>query len=450
MNEIQFLSLAVESWLQLLMLSIFSCGLLWISVRRKLITDVFDPFILSFVFAFGINYGVVIFLLLNDYLEWRLFLIVAFYGLLMTLSFRFFSSVDRAPIFYKYFSYIGKNYIGTPVFYSALIVYAALSLLIFSSIGFGVLAETNRFDVARGYGGAIRILDTLSPFIISYSVLSIVEKERNRTPKFAILAIFILYAAIVNGAKSSVIFSFVTIFMTLGIASFKVKISSWQTAAVIIIGLTFSLIALNINLERNNVSDQSIRAFDVSSDLLTTRLAFRIVAFGDTSYLTLPNGVIDNLQKDSIFTRFTAPVVGNDNLSKMLGYEVADYSVGRQALLHYAPGSEVGGGPTSHFDLFSYVYLGLVGGAFFVLLLGCLLGRINRAVHLTRDVSVNQRNKFQISLMATLWSRVVLVIIEPTVALAYILDIIVIFTTMSVFWQGIITKIDNEYLSQSE
>ncbi|MBC9030942.1 hypothetical protein IAG41_00910 [Sphingomonas sp. JC676] len=438
MTELQFLSLAVEDWLELLLLMLLCIGVLWFSVRRKLVGNIFDPFVLSFVFAFGINYGVVIFLRIEGFLSWYLFGIVALYCILMLLSFRRFSSMQGVPVVYRYFSYIGERRLGRAVFYSAVMAYVALSLLIFSSIGFGVLAETNRFDVARGYGSAIRILDTLSPFIVSYAALTIVERKQDRVIKFALLGGFIFYAAILNGAKASVIFSFVTVLMALSIASFKVKISSWQAVVAVAVGLAFSVVALNINLEKNNVSDQSIRPLAISSDLLTARLAFRFVAFGDTSYLTLPNDVIDSLEKDSIFARFAAPVVGNGNLSGMLGYEVADYSVGRQALLHYAPGSEVGGGPTSHFDLFSYVYFGPVGGAFFVLLLGCLLGRINRAVHIARAEAIQDKNKFLISLMATLWSRAVLVIIEPTVALAYILDILIIFTAMSVFWSSII------------
>lgn len=437
MTEIQFLTIAIDNWLTLIPMALLCSVALWFGVRDRLTAGVLDPMTLTLVFAFGINYGIVLFMKIEDLIDWPMFAIVAGYAILLFVTFRFSSGVKTVPAIYAYFARIGGRQLGGTVFTGAVLLYTALSLLIFSSIGFGILAETNRFDVARGYGAAIRVMDGLSPFIIAYAALAIIEKPNRRLIKFLLLGIFILYAAIVNGAKASVIYSLSIVFLSLSMSRYRIKISTWQAILVVVAGLSFSAIALSINLNNNNVRAANTDPLAMSSNQVVARLAYRFIGFGDTSYLLLPNGIIDSLQKDSVAARFVAPVIGNDNLGKLLGYEVADYSVGRQALLHYAPDSAVGGGPTSHFDLFAYVYFGTVGGIFFVMFLGWMLGRINRAVLITRERAEVEHNKLVIALMATIWARGVLVVVEPTVALAYILDIVILFTALIIVSMGL-------------
>lgn len=432
LTELQFLTIAIDNWLTLVPLALLCSIGLWFSVRDRLTAGLLDPITLTLVFAFGINYGIVLFMKIEDLIDWTMFLMVAGYAILLMATLRLSSAVSGTPLIYMYFARLGERQLGGAVFAIASFFYGTFSLLIFWSIGFGILAETNRFDVARGYGAAIRIMDGLSPFIIAYAALAIIEKPTGRVAKFILLGFFILYAAIVNGAKASVIYSLSIVFLALSMSRYKIKISMAQAIMVAVVGLSFSAIALNINLSNNNVRAESSDPLAMSSNQVIARLAYRFIGFGDTSYLILPNRIIDSLQKDSIYARFLAPIVGNDNLGKVLGYEVADYSVGRQALLHYSPNSAVGGGPTSHFDLFAYVYFGPVGGILFVIFLGWLLGRINRAVRMTAQQAQVQHNKLLISLMAAIWARGVLVIIEPTVALAYIVDIIILFTAIIV------------------
>lgn len=430
MTEIQFLTIAIDNWLMLVPLTLACSIALWFSIRDRLAAGVLDPMTLTLVFAFGINYGIVVFMRIENLIDWLLFFVVAGYAALFIMALRVSSSLKSAPVLYNYFNRIGNQHLGNSIFTISSLIYAACSLLIFSSIGFGISAETNRFDVARGYGAAIRIMDGLSPFIIAYAAISIIEKPSGRIVKFILLALFILYAAIVNGAKASVIYSLSITFLALSMSRYKIRISAFQAIMVAIVGLSFSAVALSINLNNNNVRAENTDPLAMSSNQVIARLAYRFIGFGDTSYLILPNHIIDSIQKDSIGARFIAPMVGNDNLGKVLGYEVADYSVGRQALLHYAPNSAVGGGPTSHFDLFAYVYFGPIGGILFVIVLGWFLGGINRGVHLASQNANLQNNKFIISLMAAIWARGVLVIIEPTVALAYVVDIVILFTAI--------------------
>lgn len=438
MSEIEFLNFAIENWLLLVPITFGCVAALWLGVRDKLVGGIFDPFTLIFVVAFGINYGIVVFMFFEGLLDGVLFGTLALYAVLLIAMFRWGSSLKSAPMIYRYLAYIGRPHLSSAVFTTCALIYAALSLLIFSQIGFGILAETNRFDAARGYGAFIRVLDCLSPFIVAYTTLTIMHSKRYRIGKLMGLAVFILYAAIVNGAKISVIYSFSTALLALSMASYRIRISGWQAVVAAVIGLAFSALALNINLEKNNVSEQSVAPLAASSGLLTARLIYRFIAFGDTSYLLLPNRIIDNIQTDSVGARFAAPIIGNDNLSKILGYDVEDYSVGRQALLHYSPNLDVSGGPTSHFDLFFYVYFGPIIGIFLAIFLGYSLGRINQSVHILKSSQHSNPNLLLLSIIATLWTRSVLLIIEPTVALAYIFDIFVIFTAICLFVAAIV------------
>lgn len=438
MSEIEFLNFAIDNWFILVPITLGIVAALWFGVRDKLVGGIFDPFTLIFVVAFGINYGIVVFMFFEGLIDSILFGTLALYAILLITIFRWASSRHSEPLIYRYFAYIGRSHLSGAVFAACSLIYGALSLVIFSQIGFGILAETNRFDAARGYGAFIRVLDCLSPFIVAYVTLTIMQSKHNRVIKLLGLAVFILYAAIVNGAKISVIYSFSTALLVLAMASYRIRISGWQAATAAVMGLAFSVLALNINLEKNNVSEQSVAPLSASSGLVTARLIYRFIAFGDTSYLLLPNRIIDNIQKDTISARFAAPIIGNDNLSKMLGYEVQDFSVGRQALLHYSPNSDVSGGPTSHFDLFFYVYFGPVAGIFLSCVLGYFIGRINQGVRLMRSRSGLDSNKLLLSIMATLWTRSVLLIIEPTVALAYIFDMFVIFTAICLFATAVV------------
>lgn len=438
MSEIEFLNFAIDNWLVLVPITLGCVTALWLGVRDKLVGGIFDPFTLIFVVAFGINYGIVVFMFFEGLLDSVLFGTLALYAVLLIAMFRWGSSLKGAPVIYRYLAYIGRPHLSSTVFTTCALIYGALSLLIFSQIGFGILAETNRFDAARGYGAFIRVLDCLSPFIVAYTTLTIMHSKRYRISKLMGLVMFILYAAVVNGAKISVMYSFSTALLALSMASYRIRISGWQAVVAAAIGLAFSALALNINLEKNNVSEQSVAPLAASSGLLTARLIYRFIAFGDTSYLLLPNRIIDNIQKDSVGARFAAPIIGNDNLSKILGYDVEDYSVGRQALLHYSPNLDVSGGPTSHFDLFFYVYFGPIAGIFLVALLGYFLGRINQSVHLIKSSQQSHSNMLLLSIIATMWTRAVLLIIEPTVALAYIFDIFVIFTAICLFVAAIV------------
>lgn len=435
MSEIEFLVIAVAEWQTLGALTLLFATLLFVSTRRIVVGGIFDPMTLVLTIGYSVNYAVVAFLYLYGQISSYLTFLVFGYGLTLMYVFFWASRRPGRSRLIAAIRAITPCSIGSSAFAISLAIYLLLSFFIIASIGFGIFAETNRFNAARGFGAYIRLLDFLGPFIISYGTLNICYCKSGRKNKAATLAIFILYAAMVNGAKISIIFSLFTVFFTMAIATVKIKIKPIFALTSIIAGLAFSVLALSINLRGNNV-EESPEATDLTgAGIVIERFVYRIIASGDSSYLLLPNAIINTIKTDSIFVRFASPIIGITASNKIFGYDVSDFSVGRQALLNYDPSNDVSGGPTSHFDLFAYVYFGPLGGWIFVVCLAILLGSVNRAIRVAKRTATKLTNKFQIAFLATLWTRAILVIVEPTVAIAYIVDVFVYFTLLSVALQ---------------
>lgn len=437
MSELEFLVMAIAEWETLLLLEFAAALLLYLGIRRSLVGGVFDPMVLALVLGYSVNYAVVGFLYLHGAISTYMAFMVFAYGITLIYVFRKVSRVHRQTVLLRVVQTITPRSCGRAAYSSALLIYLGLSGYIIYSIGFGIFAETNRFDVGRGFGAYIRLLDFLGPFIVSYSVLHIFSAERRSRVKLLALVLFILFSAMVNGAKISVIFSLFTAVFTLAVARIRLKIRPITAAAFLVVGLGFSVLALSINLERNSVDESGAPTNLAGAGLVVEKFVYRVIAGGDTSYLLLPNDVIDKIETDSVAVRFLVPFIGVSGGTQLFGYPVGDYSVGRQALLYYDDSNDVAGGPTSHFDLFSYVYFGLAGGWLFVCLLAYILGVVNRAVHATARGPEQQLNKFRVALLATLWSRAVLLIVEPTVALAYIFDVFVFFAALSLAIQAV-------------
>jgi hypothetical protein len=429
MRDIEFYLLMLDKWPEFLLLNGLSFLLLFLIFRKILVGGILDPFFLIFIVGFSTNYAVVLFLYLNAYISFKLFTMVIVYAFVFILLFISFSKRIRlTTLLSRATAYIGARSSGRYEFKVALMFYFLLSLYLLSKIGFGLFAETNRFENNRGFGAFVRILDLFSVFIVSYATLIIARLPQSykKWLLVSLLGVFIVYAAVINGAKISIIFSLLTVFLVLRIEGYKIKIARIKVVAVALIGISFVLVALKINLVKNNVDTGGKSEYIGSVSVVTERLIHRLVANGNTSYLLLPNGTIDKIEKDSVFVRFLVPIIGTTRMSRLLGYNVGNYSVGRQALLWYSPGTEVAGGPTSHFDFFSYVYFGYWGGAAFVGFLALMLGIINNEMH-SYASKMRGSNIFIASLLATIWVRAIIVIVAPTIGLAYLFDICVVF-----------------------
>lgn len=402
--------------------------------KKTLVGGVFDPFFLVFIVGFSTNYAVVVFLYVNGFVSNTLFIMNLFYVFIFILGIIFFSKTRVVGTFGYIVNLITSSSSGRYEFITISFLYFLISSYLLSQVGFGFFAESNRFENARGFGAFVRLLDLFSVFIVAYATLLIFYCKSKVSKIFYsfILLLFILFSSLINGAKISVIFSLITVIFVLRVEGYASKVSLKKMMVFVILGLSFMLFALQVNLKNNNVNMSEESKFIPGLPFVVDRFIHRIVANGNTSYLLLPNDVIHKISTDNLAVRLMTPIIGITQMSRIVGYNANDYSVGRQALLYYHEGVEVSGGPTSHFDLFSYVYLGLWGGGGFVLFLSFLLGGINFQIR--RQRFRRSSNIYVSALLTTFWVRGVIIVVEPTVGMAYLVDLLIVFLSLAIFW----------------
>ncbi|MFX4276706.1 hypothetical protein ACOL3G_02355 [Aliarcobacter butzleri] len=441
MAPLDFFIYAIENWYLVGLWTIFFGFLLYFAVKKIAVGGIFDPIHLSYTFTFGTKYAIVCSLYFSGYISNYLFFVVVLFGISFYLTLIYFSN-KKQIYFNRMFSLLVPKNNSHFEFKIIFLIYSFIALYIVSKIGFGFFASTNRFDNNQGYGAFVRITDVLGTFIIAY--LSIVYYERYKRLKrndlkqylhYVFLFIFIVFFTILNGAKAAFIFALITIVLAIRASGNKFKISFIKGTILLSIATFFAIIGLYINLLNNNMESSGEGQHIKGVPVVAEKFIHRILANGNQSYMSLPNDVIKQIKTDNIFIRLLTPIIGTSQMSRIVGYPVNNLGVGRQIILYYTD-MDVAGGPTSHFDLFSYVYFG-IGGIVFVIFLGYLLGSINKLLK-----TGYQKSIFFIALVSTLWIRSMAIILEPAVGLAYIFDVIIIFFLLHVFI-FILSKVQN-------
>lgn len=442
MAPLDFFIYAIENWYLLGLWTVFFGFLLYFAVKKIAVGGIFDPIHLAYTFTFGTKYAIVCALYFSGYISNYLFFVVVLFGMSFYLALIYFSN-KKQIYFNKLFSLLVPKNNSHFEFKIIFLIYSFIALYIVSKIGFGFFASTNRFDNNQGYGAFVRITDVLGTFIIAY--LSIVYYERYKRLKrndlkqylhYLFLFIFIIFFTILNGAKAAFIFALITIVLAIRTSGNKFKISFIKGTILLSIATFFAILGLYINLVNNNMESSGEGQHIKGVPVVAEKFIHRILANGNQSYMSLPNDVIEQIKTDNIFIRVLTPIIGTSQMSRIVGYPANDLGVGRQIILYYTD-MDVAGGPTSHFDLFSYVYFGL-GGIIFVIFLGYILGSINKLLKISYKKSI-----FYIALIATLWIRSMAIILEPVVGLAYIFDVIIIFFFLHIFI-FILSKVQNK------
>jgi hypothetical protein len=285
--------------------------------------------------------------------------------------------------------------------------------------GLGALTDSSRFEQARGFGVFIRVLDLFHLIILAYGTILVLKNEINWIKKYSIifgLTIFLIFSSLLGGAKFAFLEGLYVIAVSIYAYGKSIKLSLTSFILLMSFATAFALLVLNLNA-RNDISDTGV--YNDDGNQLVQKFAARILANGDSYYGSLPNNVIDNLKVDNVFIRFIAPVIGISQMSKIVGYNVENYSVGRAILLFHDPGNDVSGGPVSHFDLFAYVYFGWFGIVFIVIMV-VLVTSISNAIKKAPS------NIFYISVLSALWVRCLPILLEPPMGFAYIFDAILL------------------------
>ncbi|MEJ7826553.1 MAG: hypothetical protein WKF91_00095 [Segetibacter sp.] len=428
MNNIEFILFTIEHWPALLCWSIFFMVLLFIPFINLVPAKVYDPFHIFVAFNFGIGYGVVASLYQYGYINNRLFFIIMGYGLLFnTVIYLLLKRpLKLAPIFYKHVFMPFGN--GRIEFILLVSIYTIFSLLMLTQTGFGALVDTNRFEAAKGFGMFVRILDLFRLVILAYWVINIFRSYRLGKSKkrfytqFCLLILFLIFSSLQSGAKFAFIEGVYVMLVALYAMKIDLKINFIKAFFILLTSTVFALFVLNLNL-KNSESD-STGVFSDEGNIVSQRFLYRIIGNGESYYLSLPNEVIDQIQTDNLFVRFASQIIGISLLSKMMGYNVGDYSVGRALLLYYDPENDIAGGPTSRFDLFAYKYFGIFAFVFIILIAFILSGIANA-------LKKAPQNVFYISVLSALWFRALYTLIEPPAGIAYIFDTIILIFSIN-------------------
>ncbi|MEK2611958.1 hypothetical protein WLF18_22980 [Pseudomonas shirazensis] len=432
MSDVEFFNFAF-SHMPLLLVCMGSVSfVLYLSIRRKVVLGYLDPLHFYWTFTFGTGYGVVLALYLEDFISFYYLCLVAGYALVFITIFSL--SKRRGWWLYRAVkTLLVPRGAGRFEFMFIFFIYLALAFFLMFNTGLGVSADTNRFEQNRGVGAFVRVADGLRLFVLSYLTLICCRRwsagQRGVVTWTCIGTYFVLLivSSLLNGAKFAVLEGLYTSLFAVAVQGYRMRVSVAKVAIMLAAVLFFAVWVLGKNLEQSGIDSESSGAYMSDTPVLYERLALRILANGDKYYLSLPNGVIERLKTDSALIQFLSPLVSVTKMSELVGHPVNDYTVGRQSLLYWYPDYNTAGGPTSHFDLFSYKYLGLLPGILFVALIGFLLGSI---------VNVSRRKAqgpFYAALCATLWLRAIAMLLEPTVGLAYVLDIFIMFFVIKVF-----------------
>ena len=427
MDRYTFYSIFFDNIYLFLTSIIFVTFFAYYSIKKLSITGILDPVHFYWTFTFGTAYGVVVGLYLNGYISTHTFLIIAIYCLTLVFFINLFLKIKIKP-FNKLFKKIFLHkYEPKILFYFILFLFIINTIIILYFIGFGFLAEENRFEQNKGMGIFVRIFAVFRLFLVAYFTLllnSIFKKygffNINFLFKVLLFVLFIFITILIDGAKFGLLESILVIILSLYLINKNVKISFIKVIYITIISFVFATAIYSVNIDKHGLSEKkSIYITDVP--FVIEAITLRILANADKYFLSLPNDIIETVETKNIFVRLLAPMIGSSRMSKIVGYDVNSYSIGKQILLYWNPKFDTAGGPTSHYDLFAYKQFGFLDGLIWVILTAFIFVGIKNITLLSLNT------KFSISVFSVLWFRSFAFILEPPLGLAYIIDVLLIF-----------------------
>lgn len=405
--------------------------ILYLSSRRLSISGFLDPIMFYWIFTFGTAYGIVLALYLIGSIKLFYVLIVFGYGILFICAFRFFNRIGIKAT-KRYMKSIGKEGRSQTIVLTVLLLsFLLVCLYLIVFVGIGALAQENRFEQNRGSGAFVRIFVLLRLFWAAYlgvMFARIANSNNQKNLKYLLVLviwfIFAVVSALIDGAK----FAFLeTVFASaLGITLYKQseRRINYRTVMrnfiVVLVSLIFAVIVYGINLQNNGKGDK--QATYVPGPYVVEATVFRVIANADKYFLGLSDEVMTHVEVKPAWVRIAGSMISSTAMSKLVGYNVNDYSVGKQIFFYWVPDWKIAGGPTSHFDLYAYKQFGIIGGAFFTLFIGLVMSRI----YLLGKIC--QNNVYLSCIVGVLWLRAWAILIEPPLGLGYIFDVLLVFT----------------------
>lgn len=440
MNYDEFFSFFSAHAAVVLMYIVLATGFLFFAIRKVAIAGVLDPIHLIWTFTFGTTYGLVLSFFHYSLISFDVLFFIIVYLMVFLLVINFLCRRRYKGLSSSFLALTASSKAaGFKVKVIAMLLLLLVAMLIVE-VGFNAFTETNRFESNRGFGPIVVYAKILSLFLVGFWTISLLVKHRARflsgglLLKFAFLLCFCVFLTLLFGAKAELLSFFYAMFVATSLYYGKIKRPLLVGFLALGVALPFALLILIFNLEGHGVDAFADGNLMPGIPMFLQRFFQRVLSNGDQVYLGLPYGVIEQLKTDSVFVRLASPLLGNSFMSGVLGYDVSQFNVGRQALLYHYPDFAVAGGPTDHFDLFAYKYFGPYFGYLWAIVSAIVLAFISSLAPLCRE------NIYRSALVSTLWLTALSLLLAPPVGIARLIQAVLLFFLINSIFSTMIRK----------
>lgn len=417
------ISIFYEQYILFIGLSILISFLLYLGSRKQNF-GIIDPLNFFWIFTFGTSYAVVIQLFMNGMISTQSFLLIFYFFIILVVFWYigFNSKIINFGFGKINFDLKIKN---SSVIFLFLITYFTLALFYIFTINWNTFF-ISRFEANKGFGFLARILDVLRLFIISLSVVNIVESNKAKKVKWLFLLFFILFSSFLNGAKFAILESTYLVLIVLSLKNGSaIKLKLKNIIKFTFFGTSILLFAIVFTNKLAQKIDYDSKYTNLSPGV--EMFLSRIIANGDMYYLGLPNDILFKVkdQSSNFFELTIKPYLGSGLTSKLFSHEKSfeSFNIGRLIWEYWFPYS-ISGGSTDHFDLAAYAYLNIYGGTFLVIFIGLFIGRMNKFKILNMRKNLNF---FSLCFFSIIYIKSYLLLLSPVVGITTMLDVLIIF-----------------------
>ncbi|WP_439411847.1 hypothetical protein [Enterobacter ludwigii] len=384
------------------------------------VKNIMDPFHFYYAFTYGTGYAIILILFVHGYVDLYLFSYLLLSGTLFFLTFCF-SSTTRAKYNRSIFNRFSISIMEQEKFLLKFLSILYLSLFVFylSQVSL-TMFFTSRFEANRGLGIIVRLMDALRVVLAGWYFYYYL---RGRKKRFFIVALLIsAVGALISGAKFAFLEQIYVLCVVGYITTRKTfKFNLRSIFLIVVIALCFLLFSLyfisKLSVMIGYTSSQYIPGAPVALELLL----LRILANGDAYYLSLTEHVIDAVIVEHPWLQLLSNTFGNSVMAKLFNIDFSNLDVGRQIWLYWYPNDPVMRGPTNHFDLAGYAYFGYAGGLLFSAVIGYVIGIVN-----SWKLYCDNSSAVVVAFVAALYCRSLPLILNPSVGIAYMVDIYII------------------------
>lgn len=419
MRDYVFFDFLFNNYIEYIIYAFLMCMMLFLLSNRK-IKNIMDPFHFFYAFTYGTGYAIILILYIHDYVDIYYFSYLFISGAAFFIMF-YCSSNSTVKYKNSIFNRLSISVMEQERFLIKFlsVVYLSLFLFYLSQVSVAMFF-TSRFEANRGLGIIVRLMDALRVILAGWYFYYYLRSHKK---KYLITALFIsIVGALISGAK----FAFLEQIYVLCVVSFITtrKTFKFNIKSIIVISiiavffLLFSLYFISkLAVMIGYTSSQYIPGAPVAIELLL----LRILANGDAYYLSLTEQVIDKVIIDHPWLQLLSNTFGNSVMAKVFNIDFSNLDVGRQIWLYWYPDDPVMRGPTNHFDLAGYAYFGYVGGVIFSAVIGYIIGVIN-----SWKLKCSSTSALTVAFVSALYCRSLPIILNPSVGIAYMVDIYII------------------------